>query len=305
MQQTEWWVSKVKIVLFAFKTKLLILLVFAAFLSACNSDKINFSPGNLNSILESFHNTTSQKVLIAAHRASNTNYPENTLAAIEYSIKTGVDILEIDIRTTKDGKLVLLHDGTVNRTTNGEGKVSEFTYAELLELELDTKSGDTINHKIPLAEDALKLAYGKVMIDLDIKEVFIKQLVDLIHNTNTEKQVLFFDGSFDVLDSVLILDSTLMIMPRAHSLQDVNEIIERYHPPVIHIDPTFYTTEVVNTIKDGGARVWINALGKPDIKAKTGFVNAGYYPLIKNGANILQTDLPLTLHKYLQKNNLR
>ncbi|MEN8117227.1 MAG: glycerophosphodiester phosphodiesterase family protein [Bacteroidota bacterium] len=279
-----------------------ILFIFLLFWS-CNSLTVENNPGDLKQILEEFHNPASQKVLIASHRAANKKYPENSLAAIQYSIETSVDIVEIDIRTTKDGRLVLMHDENIDRTTNGEGKVSDVTYAELSKYKLDSKSGDTISHKIPLIEEALNLAKGKIMVDLDIKEVGIKPLVELVKKTGTEKQAIFFDGDFAVLDSVLIMDSTLLIMPRSHSFEETVQIIERYHPPVIHIDKDFYTEEVVKTIKESGARVWINALGVPDVKARIGFLGWGYSPLTKNGANIIQTDLPEKVDKFLRNNN--
>ncbi len=285
------------------KFKFLLLSLLIPFLFSCNNSKIETNSSDLDHILTTFHNSSSSKVLIAAHRAMHTKYPENSLAAIRHSFNSGIDIIEIDIRTTKDGKLVLMHDGTVDRTTNGEGKVKGFTFAELQKFDLD--SDDPNHYKVPLAEDAFNLVQGKIMVDLDIKDVYIKHLVELVHKTDTEKQVLFFDSDFAVLDSVLLLDSTLMLMPRAHSFEEVKMIIEKYHPPVIHIDPSFYTEEVVSTIKASGARVWINALGFADAKALIGLVDTGYSPLVDGGANIIQTDYPLTLHEYLIERNLR
>ncbi len=272
---------------------------------SCNQSEIKTNSSDLDQILTKFHDPSSNKILIAAHRALHTKYPENSLIAFQHSIDSGVDIIETDIRTTKDGKLILLHDGTVDRTTDGKGELRDFTFDELQKLELDKESEDPNNHKVPLAEAALNLAHGKIMIDLDIKDVFVKHLVNLVHKTHTEKQVLFFDSDFAVLDSVLLLDSTLMLMPRAHSLEEVRVIIEKYHPPVIHIDPSFFTKEVVNTIKASGARVWINALGFADAKALIGLVDTGYSPLVEGGANIIQTDYPLTLHEYITEKNLR
>ncbi len=130
-------------------------------------------------------------------------------------------------------------------------------------------------------------------------------MVDLVHKTKTEKQALFFDSELAVLDSVILLDSTMLLMPRAYSLEEVKMIIERFHPPVIHIDPSFYTEEVVSTIKASGAKIWINALGFPDAKALIGLVDTGYATLTDGGANIIQTDYPLTLHEYLIEKNLR
>lgn len=75
-----------------------------------------------DSILYDFNNNP-EKILVAAHRATHQNYPENSIAAILESIRLGVDIIELDVRATKDGKLVVIHDRTVVRTTNGTGKV--------------------------------------------------------------------------------------------------------------------------------------------------------------------------------------
>ena len=67
------------------------------------------------------------KVLVVAHRGNWSIAPENSLAAIDSAIQMKVDIVEIDIRKTKDGELVLMHDDTVDRTTNGTGKVKDKT----------------------------------------------------------------------------------------------------------------------------------------------------------------------------------
>ena len=278
---------------------------FILAIAACSFNPVKTNNKNLDEILLEFNNPKSAKVLIAAHRAMHTKYPENSLAAYQHSIDNGVDIIETDVRTTKDGKLVLMHDGSVDRTTNGKGRLKDFTLAELENLNLIDKFGVGGDYRIPLAEDAFNLAKGKIMLDLDIKDVAIKKLVALVHKTKVENQVLFFDSDFAVLDSVLILDSTLTIMPRAHSLKEVKEIIKRYHPHVIHIDPSFYSKEVVNLIKKSGARVWINALGKTDIKAFSGNADNAYGKLLENGANIIQTDFPVILKTYLEKNKLR
>ena len=282
-----------------------IVLLLSLLILSCNTHEIKTNSSDLEQILVAFHNSSSSKVLIAAHRAMHTKYPENSLAAFQHSIDSGVDIIETDIRTTKDGKLILMHDATIDRTTNGKGRVEDLTFSELQKYELDKKSDDSEIHKIPLAEEAFKLAHGKIMIDIDIKGVYAKDLVELVHNTKTEKQAFFFDSELEVLDSVIILDSTLLLMPRAHSLEEVKMIIERFHPPVIHIDPKFYTEEVVNTIKASGARVWINALGFADAKAVIGLVDTGYSPLVEGGANIIQTDYPINLHQFLLDKNKR
>lgn len=274
-------------------------------LISCQHFEVDKTQTNLDKIIVEFNNPNSKKVLIAAHRAQHTKYPENSIAAIKHSIDSGVDIIEIDVRQTKDGKLVLMHDGTIDRTTTGSGELSFYTYNQLQNFDLKKKLSDTLIHKIPLLEDALNLAKDKIMIDLDIKGAPVKKLVGIVKRTETENQAVFFDSEFPVLDSILILDPKLWVMPRAYSYEDLDKIIANYKPSVIHIDNSFYTQEVVSKIKESGARVWINALGKPDSIANSGNISLAYDPILVGGANIIQTDLPVTLHKYLKKMKTR
>lgn len=82
-----------------------------------------------------FQNLEKKRPLVFAHRGGGGLYPENTLGAFEYSAKMGVDVLELDVHSTADGALVVMHDGSVNRTTNGTGRVNELTLAELKKLD--------------------------------------------------------------------------------------------------------------------------------------------------------------------------
>lgn len=254
--------------------------------------------------LSLLHDEQSPKVLVTAHRARHTKYPENSLAAIRHSIEGGVDIIEIDVRTTKDGRMVLMHDSDIERTTNGQGKVKEMTWAELQRYRLKGSGHGKDTCHIPLLEEALRLARGKIMVDLDMKSIYVKPLVEMVKKTGTEQQVLFFDADFGVLDSVLLLDSSLLIMPRAHDTAELRQIIDRYDAEVIHIDDSFFTPEVVTAIKNDGARVWINALGKPDVMAVAG-VMKGYHNLVEGGAGIIQSDRPVLLNEYLTEKNRR
>ena len=78
-----------------------------------------------------FQTTKFKRPLVFAHRGGGGLYPENTLEAFKYSAEMGVDFLELDVHSTADGTLVVMHDGSIDRTTDGRGKVSDFTLAEL------------------------------------------------------------------------------------------------------------------------------------------------------------------------------
>lgn len=113
--------------------------------------------------------TQSKKnIFVAAHRGDSEKYPENTMAAFKAALDYGVDQIETDVRCTKDGVLVLIHDKTVDRTTDGSGLVADKTYEELLKLEAGTIKGVT-GHKIPTLKELLELVKDHPTVTLDIE----------------------------------------------------------------------------------------------------------------------------------------
>lgn len=104
--------------------------------------------------------------MLVAHRgAVGQTHPENTLAAFRYAIANRVDAIELDLRGTKDGEIVVIHDKAVDRTTNGHGAVKDFSLEELGKL--DAGHGE----RIPRFEEILKLVSGTpVTLVLDIKK---------------------------------------------------------------------------------------------------------------------------------------
>lgn len=110
-------------------------------------------------------------ILVAAHRGWMAKYPENTLIAFSEAIKLGVDQLETDVRVTKDGYLVLMHDPTVDRTTNGTGKVSDFTFEEIRKLKVINENSDVVG-QIPTLTEFMDLVkdHPTITIDIELKE---------------------------------------------------------------------------------------------------------------------------------------
>lgn len=122
----------------------------------------------VDEIRKALLNPKTDKVLVVAHRGFwRCNAPENSLAAIDSAIQAKIDMVELDIYKTKDGHPVLLHDGTVDRTTDGKGSVSDMTLAEVKQLHLRDKEGNLTNHRIPTLEEALLKAKGNIMVNLD------------------------------------------------------------------------------------------------------------------------------------------
>ena len=106
--------------------KLLILFACLPLLGACTQTE-PVSGNRAAAIVAEIHNPRSKNVVVASHRGDWRNYPENSIAAIESVIGMGVDIMELDLKLTKDSVLVLCHDRTIDRTTSGKGRVCDIT----------------------------------------------------------------------------------------------------------------------------------------------------------------------------------
>jgi glycerophosphoryl diester phosphodiesterase len=94
---------------------------------------------------------------VVAHRADRRNAPENSLKAIQNCIDMGVDIVELDIRMTKDSVLVLMHDEKVDRTTSGKGMVESYTLDSLKTLQLRSGNSFKTHYQVPTLDEVLKL----------------------------------------------------------------------------------------------------------------------------------------------------
>jgi glycerophosphoryl diester phosphodiesterase len=137
---------------------------------------------------------TQSNVMIAAHRGDWHSAPENSLPAIESAIRKGVEIVELDIKETADGELVLMHDTTVNRTTNGIGSVSALTLKELKSLSLRSLLGgetEITSQKIPTLREAIKQVNGRAIINLDKAWAYREKIYTLGKELNVLKFLLF------------------------------------------------------------------------------------------------------------------
>ena len=260
---------------------------------------------NIDTILEKFHDANSEYVMVAAHRAAHTVYPENSISAIKHAIALGVDIVEMDARTTKDGIVVIMHDKTIDRTTNGTGRAEDHTLAELKTFRLKKKDGTLTDETIPTLEEALQVVHGNIMIDIHIITDNVKPIVEAVKKTKTQKQVIYYSSDNDNLKDIRLMDESSMLMPLAHSYQTADSAIKVFNPKVIHIYPSFYTPEVTELIRNNNARVWINALGETDEKIRKGKTEEALEKLLQHKANILQTDEPELLIQYLKSKGLR
>jgi len=121
--------------------------------------------------LHSDHEVSAARPLIAAHRGASKYAPENTMAAFRLAMEMGADYIELDVRMTRDGRLIVLHDETVDRTTNGKGRAEWMTYGEILELDAGGWfSGAFRGERVPSLEEVLDNFAGSIGLILELKQ---------------------------------------------------------------------------------------------------------------------------------------
>jgi glycerophosphoryl diester phosphodiesterase len=122
--------------------------------------------------------TKKHSFLKIGHRGAAGYCPENTFASFKKALELGVDYLELDIQMTKDGELVVIHDSTVNRTTNGKGKVKDFTLKEIQNLDAGSWFHSKFaGEKIPSFSEFLDEFAGKIGILLELKKPSLYPLI--------------------------------------------------------------------------------------------------------------------------------
>ncbi|WP_126969812.1 glycerophosphodiester phosphodiesterase family protein [Gynurincola endophyticus] len=255
-------------------------------------------PERIKQLNEKLVNANSDKVMIAAHRGAHLNAPENSLLSFQHAIDMEIDIVELDVRCTKDHQLVVIHDKTVDRTTNGKGNVDSFTFDEIRKLKL-THKGQLTDQQIPTLEEALLLMKGKILIDLDIKSaICIDKIIQTVKETGSISSCIVFTGDPKHVEMLKKDNKEFKTLLRTHSEAEVKKYLNEVKPEAAHLDESHYTRAVSEFVKSKGTRVWMNALGKVDEKVTKGKVEA-FDELLKNGANIIQTDQPELLKKRL------
>lgn len=149
-------------------------------------------------------------VLVMAHRGGRNLWPENTLYAFENAVELGVDVLEMDVRSTRDGVIVVMHDPAVDRTTNGTGLVQEYSFAELQKLDAGYKwaadEGNTYPYRsqgitVPRLEDVLA-AFPDVLMNIEIKQSqpsIVQPLCKMIRDHGMTERVLIASFDMDTL----------------------------------------------------------------------------------------------------------
>jgi glycerophosphoryl diester phosphodiesterase len=237
--------------------------------------------------------------LAVAHRIATPFAPENSLSALRAAILLGVDVVETDVRLTADGRVVLLHDATLDRTTTATGAVSRWTLAALREVPLRVPDhvppGDFSCDRVPTLEDAAALARGRVVLELEVKDRAAGvAAAEYLRREGLERDAFILcDPSECRAVRAAVPDAP--IMSRARGPGDVAEALDFDPPPLmVHIDPnqSFLVPEVMGPIRAAGAKVFGNAFLLGDAEAAFAGSLEGYLRAHALGLDVVQAENP-------------
>jgi len=235
-----------------------------------------------------------RQVVAIAHRGEHLHHPENTIPAFQEAIRVGADFIEVDVRTTSDGKLVLSHDGSVERRTTSKGEISKMTFEEVRALDAGSKSGpEFAGTKVPTFDEALELARGKIGIYVDVKQASAKDLVTHIDGHGMTDHVVIYAG-LRLSKEIQALNPKLKVMPESSSVETARQIIEQLQPKVVAFGARDFTPEIIRIVKEGNAEIYVDRMGSTDAPA-------GWQSAIDAGADGIQTDKPAELVQYLRE----
>ncbi|ALO47392.1 glycerophosphodiester phosphodiesterase [Pseudohongiella spirulinae] len=225
-------------------------------------------------------------IRVVAHRGGvGLDVPENTLPAIQKAIDVGAHLVEIDIRQTKDGHLILMHDATVDRTTNGSGRVEDMTLDEIKALDAGGWHSD--RHKgveVPTLEEALTLMKGKISPDLDVKNADVEKLVAIINKVGIAGES-FYHGSIEDSRKLNNLAPEIFLRPSVRNSVDIHQTIRSLWPPLINLNWHAVTEENIRLIHLLGAQAFVNTLETADTLLNVELA-------AEAGADYIQTDYP-------------
>jgi glycerophosphoryl diester phosphodiesterase len=271
-------------------------------------------------LCHSFGIAQDSKVLVASHRGDWRNYADNSIEGIESCICMGVDIVEIDVSKTKDGQLILMHDRTIDRTTNGKGLVSDFTLEEIRQFHLKNGLGRVTQFNIPTLEEAMLVAKDKITVNVDKGDEYFDEVYQILEKTGTVRQAIIkSDKPYEELrarygenlDKMIFMP--VLNLKKETTIDSIGAVLDEKYPfyeICFHEENKELWVQIKEKLQQTTSIVWINSLwdslcgGYSDDKALKDPDGTWGYLIDELGAGILQTDRPALMLDYLRKRGL-
>lgn len=250
-----------------------------------------------------FKPTGERLPLLSAHRGgASRGHPENCLATFAATVSQTWSILEIDLQVTKDGAIVLMHDPTLDRTSNGKGPIKDRTLAELKELRLKDRLGNLTDERIPTLDEVMKWARGKTILALDKKQVPAGQVARLITEYKAESYALIMAYSIKDITECHAINRDIMMEVMLGTKERFEEFDRSGVPWANIIGFVGHTqtpdAELCRRIREKGASCMAGTSRNIDREFISGRATSmdplkpAYVALLERGADVIETDIP-------------
>ena len=262
-------------------------------------------------LLLKLNDNSSSYVFVAAHRGGwerdwENRAPENSLANIDKAFHMGFDVYETDLCQSKDGHFVIIHDGTVDRTTNGTGRVMDLSLSQLKELNLKYTNGKLSDESVPTFEEFLRRGKGRILFKIDYNAPLqsFPDAVRLVKKHGMLGHVFFrFPWSNEIAEDLTrFIESGMpfhpsLVMFRISKPEEVREVLSQFSPNIIEV--FLYTVdqeivpkglEALSIAREAGMLVETHSWGG----------EREWSELIKAGFRMLHTQEPEAMTEFLR-----
>lgn len=213
---------------------------------------------NSPEMLKPYRQTTDQPIDIVCHRGINALAPENTLHAAQLCIDQGFQFVEIDVRTTLDGEIVVIHDANLDRTTSGSGPVHQHTAEEISKMEAGSWFSDGAKGlRVPTLSQILQLAYQRIGVYVEIKQAAAAAVLEIVAAHKMLPHCFFWSSDTDALRWMRQQSREVQLMAPMWMYRTVEEAIQDYGAQIVEFDVTQDDLSNVSVCKDLGVRSMI------------------------------------------------
>jgi glycerophosphoryl diester phosphodiesterase len=266
--------------------------------SSSSGDLHRLNIDNIEDLQDYFTYTGNDIPLISGHRGgAGTGYPENCIETFEHVLRHTPATFEIDPRLTKDSVIVLMHDATLDRTTNGTGKLSDHTWEEVKKLRLKDSRGNITNFRVPSLDEVIKWSKGKTVVILDKKDVPLAMTARKIREHNAEAHVMITvhtaeQAKFYYEDNPRVMFEAFVKTKDA--LFAYEEAGIPWKQVMAYVGPEMKSDnkELYDLLHERGVMCMISAAPIYDKLSATERAGA-YREILKSGVDIIESDRPI------------
>lgn len=243
--------------------------------------------------------------MVSAHRGGpSRGFPENAIQTFDHVLAHTPAIIEFDVELTKDSVLILMHDNTLDRTTNGSGKVADHTWEEIRQLNLKDPAGNLTKFSVPTLIEALIWSKGKTILTVDVKKnVPFERVVKEIEATGTVPNAAVITYNMEDAKKVYQLNPDLMLSVTIRNEEELDRVEASGIPwqnVIAFTGLSERKPEFNEQLHQRGVFTILGVLGNLDKKAMARGDHL-YIEFVNNGADILATDRPIEAGKILNE----